>query len=448
MQKGVKGAGELLRGLALFDQKFSIVGADTMLSSDLVRFTFLATWHHFHGIIAATLDAAQSDLQPVLYCLDVLRYALSAAIFLEMKRERTAFAKQLSRVMTIKDSGGGGEGGEGEEGKFRSEVWYREMELACDRGEAEIAVQQVHLLIIDLRASMHDSKKRRELKAVACRIQGGNSLLDDANRVFVREGDLVKYSRYKLKARYRFFLFNDKLVYSHQSQSGMYKIHNELLLSMMRVADVESKKGLKFELIHPQKTFIVGCPNAALKRSWMEDIGMSVDECVERKLRMEEVRLEGRDSPGKGSGGEGNGDWSEISVLEKGIEVDEEGHGVEVSGVEIQIGDLEEGEGEGGEEESLDSLFHRALVFSTDLLSDTGDKGHASGLKLELYSLFKQAKEGDCGSEKDGAALDELGAMKMNAWRKRRGVGKQDAKSMYVELLNTISPDWASRTMR
>ena len=40
-----------------------------MLSSELVRFTFLAIWHHFHGIIAATLDAkdaAQTDLHDEL----------------------------------------------------------------------------------------------------------------------------------------------------------------------------------------------------------------------------------------------------------------------------------------------------------------------------------------------------------------------------------------------
>lgn len=124
LQNGVKGAGELLRGLALYDQPFLNIGTDTMLSSELVRFTFLAIWHHFHGIIAATLDAkdaAQTDLQTLLSCLDVLRYALSAASFLEMKRERIAFATQLSRVKALKKKEGGEE--EGGFDDFKNETW-------------------------------------------------------------------------------------------------------------------------------------------------------------------------------------------------------------------------------------------------------------------------------------------------------------------------------------
>jgi acyl-CoA-binding protein len=491
LQKGVKGAGELLRGLALFDQNFSTVGLDTMLSSDLVRFTFLATWHHFHGIIAATLDAAQNDLQPVLSCLDVLKYALSAAIFLEMKRERTAFASQLSRVRKIKSGGEPNPDSASEKTEFeadevfamfKSEEWYVEMELACDRGEAEVAVQQVHMLIIDLRASMHDSKKRRELKAVACRIQGGSGLLDDANREFIRESDLVKKCRYFRKVRYRFFLFNDRLVYTHQSQNGMYVIHAELMLSLMRISDVESKKGLKFEIKHPQKTFIVSAPNIDLKHAWVEAISAGIDMQVEKKLRMEEVRQHYAEGMVENHGDEGGirdggssitSDWSEISVLTQGIEIDVNGLGRLSTNGNIENGDDEKktimagssatspvgataGDGAAAgenKEEDVNALFHRALLFSTDLLSDSGDKGHAEGVKLDLYSLFKQAKEGDCSDEGEedsstGKAAGEINDLKLQAWKSRRGISQLDAKIMYIDLLNVIAPGWENRAAR
>lgn len=104
LSKGVKHAGELLRGLSLFDHAFIQIGVDTLLSQELVRFTVEATWHHYHGIIAAILDATTGfDAQSVLATLDILKYALSAAIFLDMKMERTAFATQMARIKFIKE---------------------------------------------------------------------------------------------------------------------------------------------------------------------------------------------------------------------------------------------------------------------------------------------------------------------------------------------------------
>jgi len=120
----------------------------------------------------------------------------------------------------------------------------------------------------------------------------------------------------------------------------MHNIHEELILPLMLINDVESKKGLKFDIKHPQKSFTVSAPNGELKRSWMEAVRTGIDACVERKQRAEEYRQQSREeglaaaaegTPGGRSEGEGAaasaGDWSEISTLTEGIEIDANGLG-------------------------------------------------------------------------------------------------------------------------
>ncbi|KAN0062368.1 hypothetical protein ACQY0O_005250 [Thecaphora frezii] len=57
--------------------------------------------------------------------------------------------------------------------------------------------------------------------------------------------------------------------------------------------------------------------------------------------------------------------------------------------------------------------------------------------KLALYSLYKQATEGDVQSKRPGM-LDMLGRAKWDAWAKVRGLPSRDAKQMYVESMLRI----------
>ena len=79
---------------------------------------------------------------------------------------------------------------------------------------------------------------RRELEAVARRIEKGDALLlldggAAATRRFLREGDLVKLCRSQAKRKtYRFFLFSDQLLYTHKTPHGEFRVHEQLLLSV------------------------------------------------------------------------------------------------------------------------------------------------------------------------------------------------------------------------
>ena len=56
---------------------------------------------------------------------------------------------------------------------------------------------------------------------------------------------------------------------------------------------------------------------------------------------------------------------------------------------------------------------------------------------LELYSLFKQATEGDVQGKRPGM-LDVKGRAKFDAWAGRKGLGKDAAMLQYVSLANRL----------
>jgi diazepam-binding inhibitor (GABA receptor modulating acyl-CoA-binding protein) len=56
---------------------------------------------------------------------------------------------------------------------------------------------------------------------------------------------------------------------------------------------------------------------------------------------------------------------------------------------------------------------------------------------LELYSLYKQATEGDATGARPGM-LDFKGRAKFDAWSGRKGIAKDAAKQAYIELVNRL----------
>ena len=157
--------------------------------------------------------------------------------------------------------------------------------------------------------------------------------MDDANREFILEGDLLKRCRSGKKVKYRFFLFSDRLVYTHLSIKGYYKIHQQLILSLMRVVD---EKKSTFQIMHPRKSFLVVCPSIDKKRNWMEAILTEIDKLEEKKNRAEEIRHAYGDADVSGladvsavgtmsnRGSEGGGEWP---VLSNGVVGDVNGSG-------------------------------------------------------------------------------------------------------------------------
>jgi acyl-CoA-binding protein len=56
---------------------------------------------------------------------------------------------------------------------------------------------------------------------------------------------------------------------------------------------------------------------------------------------------------------------------------------------------------------------------------------------LELYALYKQGSVGDVQGKRPGM-LDLKGRAKFDAWEKRKGLAKDQAKTQYVALVDRL----------
>lgn len=56
---------------------------------------------------------------------------------------------------------------------------------------------------------------------------------------------------------------------------------------------------------------------------------------------------------------------------------------------------------------------------------------------LKLYSLYKQATEGDVSGERPGG-FDFKGAAKYDAWEEQKGKSKDDAAQEYIDFVNKL----------
>ena len=57
---------------------------------------------------------------------------------------------------------------------------------------------------------------------------------------------------------------------------------------------------------------------------------------------------------------------------------------------------------------------------------------------LKLYSLYKQATVGDVEGSRPGF-MDPVGRAKYDAWEKLEGMGLDDAKTAYAELVESLA---------
>lgn len=57
---------------------------------------------------------------------------------------------------------------------------------------------------------------------------------------------------------------------------------------------------------------------------------------------------------------------------------------------------------------------------------------------LQLYSLYKQATEGDASEDAPGNPFDFVAKAKYEAWVKVKGKTKEDAMKEYVSLVNKL----------
>jgi hypothetical protein len=178
---------------------------------------------------------------------------------------------------------------------YKNDPWYLRIEKAAEsyHENAKVtALDEVDNMFKKLQASLKvDTTLKQEMAKVAKRIRNGQILLNDPTRYFLKEGLLKKKcNRSGRNIEYTFFLFSDVLVYADRS-AGLYKIHGELPLHLMKIMDLNSAKHKKsFHLIHPRKSFVVSASSTEDKLTWLTTINAAIGREVKRKARIEGAR--------------------------------------------------------------------------------------------------------------------------------------------------------------
>lgn len=83
---------------------------------------------------------------------------------------------------------------------------------------------------------------------------------------------------------------------------------------------------------------------------------------------------------------------------------------------------------------TLQQTFEQAVANSKTLAEKPDNE-----TLLKLYSLYKQATQGDC-TDADAPAnpFDFVAKFKFAAWEKLKGISSNDAMQQYIDLVNQL----------
>jgi hypothetical protein len=140
-------------------------------------------------------------------------------------------------------------------------------------------------MLLELSLCKARVRARKQLQAlrVLQKQFGHKVFLVSSKRVFQRAADIVKLSEKdktkgdrhrRRRQQYRFFLFNDLLIYAAGSPPS-YKVHQALHLSLARLCDHEHT--LTHDFISPQKSFTLQYPDRKTKYAWMSQLARNIE---------------------------------------------------------------------------------------------------------------------------------------------------------------------------
>ncbi len=82
---------------------------------------------------------------------------------------------------------------------------------------------------------------------------------------------------------------------------------------------------------------------------------------------------------------------------------------------------------------AIQEQFEQAVADSKELTTRPGNE-----TLLRLYSLYKQATEGDAQGSGPDNPFDFVAKAKHDAWTKLKGIAAEDAKNQYIALVESL----------
>ncbi|KAG6572886.1 Brefeldin A-inhibited guanine nucleotide-exchange protein [Phytophthora cinnamomi] len=286
--KAVAQSEELMKDLSHAYNTFQFVGVDTPISPDLIKILFERVWFSLLTLSTSILCDNQSDSSTRMQCLELLRYCISTCLFLNMPVERQAFCGLLRK---LQDSLDGRHQEDGDEDPVdnsnaipddKKYEWARAIEEAAASDDPWKAMGDIHLLVNDMKETIQVRQTSEKLHSVIQRIHRAHFYLKNST-TFIHEGDLTKKCRSRNQL-YRFFLFNDQLLYADKSMTGRWSPHNSLRLKLTRVSNIPDGVMSKhaFQIQNPIKSFVVFADSASSKAEWMRLIDDAIAEASKK----------------------------------------------------------------------------------------------------------------------------------------------------------------------
>jgi hypothetical protein len=165
------------------------------------------------------------------------------------------------------------------------QAWYKDMLVARSKEDIESTIARVHELVAELKTlvqTKHDVGKLQRLQARFAR----RSRIFEEGRVLLLDAPLTKIGTRGQAQRYRFFLFNDALVYASKPLfSSRFKLRRLMALEDLRVHAGDGARSFRVE--HPDKSFTVQCHSAQERRKWLR----AVTEARHRRLSTREASV-------------------------------------------------------------------------------------------------------------------------------------------------------------
>lgn len=110
---------------------------------------------------------------------------------------------------------------------------------------------------------------------------GSINLLDNENRKFLKQDDLYRQCRRGRKS-FRFWLFNDKMLYGEASAPlilGKFNLNREIGLHQCHVSSETENSEYVMRIQSPAKSFIVWFQDKALRDEWVSLVAECVEKC-------------------------------------------------------------------------------------------------------------------------------------------------------------------------
>lgn len=88
----------------------------------------------------------------------------------------------------------------------------------------------------------------------------------------------------------------------------------------------------------------------------------------------------------------------------------------------------------------LQTQFNEAVDKVRNAPSD-GDFKPSTEYQLKMYSLYRQATDGDVSGKRPGV-INVIARAKYDAWSKAKGMSKEDAMQAYIDEVNKVEEQY------